>query len=86
MFIYCKKLSKFLDLLKTNTLRILSNELKFKTSHLRFFDPVTKASYPIRIAIFDQKPMLGYFDPEFLELGFHAKLANYEDDTILNVI
>ena len=45
-----------------------------------------KNSYPIQIVIFNDRNMLGYFDPTFYELGFHERLMYSRKEQLHEVI
>lgn len=52
----------------------------------RFYVPSNKYSYPISVVIYDHINILGYFNPEFYELGFHKKWMKKSSNNLKNVI
>lgn len=75
MIIYSSKIIHFINEIKTAIRRILSDEIRLKVMSERFLDRKMESSYPIKAVIYNHKKMLGYFDPEFYELGFHERKA-----------
>ncbi len=80
MLLYSKKIIKFLNEIKDIIKDVLSNEVGLKVFRERFYDKRQEYSYPIKAVIFNNKKMLGYFDPHFYEIGLHECLmqANRE--------
>ena len=76
----------FINLIKINVKEILSREIKLRVLNDRFFDKREEYSYPIKIVIFNDKSTLGYFDPNFHELGFHERLMHASPEVLKNVI
>ncbi|MCE5317077.1 MAG: SprT-like domain-containing protein [Parachlamydia sp.] len=86
MIVYSNKIIRFVNEIKSSVKTILSKELCLKNSRERFFDRRQEASYPIRVVIYNNKSMLGYFDSEFYELGFHECLMHASREQLNNVI
>ncbi len=86
MFVYSKKIIRFINEIKFTTKEILSKELLLKVTNNYFLDRKKKAYYPISIVIYNDKSMLGYFDPMFNELGFHERLIHASTKQLHNVI
>lgn len=74
MQVYSKKIIRFIKEIKAAVKDILSREICLRVNGDRFYDQLQQFSYPIRIVIYNNKSMLGYFDPNFFELGFHECL------------
>lgn len=74
MSIYSNKIFQFLAEIKKTIKNILSQEMGLKVHGERFYDRAQRTSYPLQIVIFNERKMLGYFDPLFFELGFHERL------------
>lgn len=74
MFVYSHKIHAFIEEIKSTIKAILTQEVGLKVANSRFYDKSQRTSYPISVVIFNNKPMLGYFDPSFYELGFHESL------------
>ena len=86
MIIYSKKIIKFINEIKSHVREILTRELALKVFGERFYDKFQRASYPISIVIYNDKRMLGYFDPNFYELGFHEQLMQVNKQQQINII
>lgn len=86
MIVYSHKIIRFIDEIKTTIKQVLTKEIGVKVSGNRFFDYEKKASYPIKVVIFNHKKMLGYFDPSFYELGFHECLIWSSQSQLHSVI
>lgn len=86
MILYSSKIIRFIFEIKKMAVEILSQELGLKTGRDRFYDREKKYSYPIRIVMYNHQKMLGYFDPNFYELGFHECLMQTSRETLKNVI
>jgi len=86
MLIYSKKIIGFLNEIKSVTKHILSQELGLKVFGDRFIDRSGQFSYPIRVVIYNNKSMLGYFNSDFYELGFHECLMRSSRDQLHNII
>lgn len=86
MFVYSKKIIQFVHEIKGVIKHILFQEIAVKVSGERFYDHKECISYPIRVVIYNNKSMLGYFDPNFYELGFHESLMHTSREQLHNVI
>ena len=86
MIVYSKKIIKFVNEIKSAIKEILSKEIKLKVSGNRFFNANQKLSFPIVVVIYNNKNMLGYFDSNFYELGFHECLMHSSQEQLLNII
>lgn len=86
MIIYSKKIVQFIQEIKLLAKEILSKEIGVKVGRDRFYNRDLSASYPIHIVIYDNKELLGYFDPSFYELGFHEMLMLSTKEQLGNVI
>lgn len=86
MFIYSKRIFAFINEIKLTIKTILKTEVGLKVRGDWFSDKTQTASYPIKIVIFNTRSMLGYFDPNFLELGFHETLMNIPKKQLYNII
>ncbi len=74
MFIYSKKIFLFIQEIKSTIKEILKKEVNLKVHNDRFYNWSQSYSYPIKIVIYNNKPILGYFNADFFELGFHERL------------
>lgn len=74
MFVYSKNIIRFVSEIKSIVKDILSTEIRLKVAGDRFYDRQQKTSYPISIVVFNNKKMLGFFDPDFFQMGFHESL------------
>jgi len=86
MIIYSKKIIQFANEIKRTVKDVLSREVRIKVMRDRFYDREQRASYPIKVVIYNNKSMLGYFDPNFYELGFHECLMHSSKEQLHNVI
>ncbi len=86
MFIYSKKIMHFIQEIKKQIKTILSKEVGLKVHGDRFYDKKQRYSYPIRVVIFNDRSMLGYYDTHFYELGFHECLMHTTKEQLLNII
>jgi len=86
MILYSKKITKFISEIKHRVAQVLSTEVCLRVERTRFYDYRTKRSYPINIVIYNNKRMLGYFDPNFYELGFHECLMRANKEQLHNII
>lgn len=86
MIVYSKKIIQFIQEIKRTIKDVLSKELHLKVGHGRFYDRSQRATYPIHVVIYNNKSMLGYFDPQFYELGFHECLMHTSRNQLHNVI
>lgn len=86
MIVYSKKIIQFVNEIKSTITDLLAKEIRVKIAGSRFLDHQQKASYPIKVVIFNNKSMLGYFDSHFFELGFHECLMHSSREQLRNVI
>lgn len=71
MIVYSKKIVLFLNEIKSTIKSVLTHEVGLKVHGDRFYDKQQRYSFPIKVVIFNNKRRLGYFDPDFYELGFN---------------
>lgn len=86
MILYSQRIYRFIQLIKREISSILSKEIGLKVRRERFLDRSGKVSYPIKVVIFNHKPLLGYFDSEFYELGFHERMMFASQEELSNLI
>lgn len=86
MFVYSKRIIQFIHEIRLTIRQVLSQEVGLKVGRDRFQDQRGWASYPIKVVIFNNKSMLGYFDPSFYELGFHECLMHASREQLHHVI
>jgi len=86
MFIYSKNIIRFINEIKCVITDVLSREVGLEVKRDRFYDRYKFNSYPIKVEIYNNKRMLGYFDSEFYELGFHESLLHANREQLRNVI
>lgn len=86
MFVYSKKIVQFLNEIKDAIKIILSREVNLQVHGGRFYDRAKEHSYPIKVVIYNARNMLGYFDPNFYELGFHECLMHANTTELHNII
>lgn len=86
MIIYSKKIIAFVGEVKNIVKNILSKEACLKVVGNRFYNKRGELSYPIHIAIYHSKAVLGYFDSSFYELGINECLMHAKHDQLQNVI
>ncbi len=86
MIVYSNKIIQFVSEIKRAVKDILSTEVRLKVARDRFYDRKERNSYPIKIVVYNTKAMLGYFDPDFYELGFHECLMHASKEQLLSVI
>ncbi len=86
MFVYSEKIIEFIKKLTFTVKKILHEEVGLKVHGDRFFDKSGKFSFPIKIVIFNSKGKLGYFDANFLELGFHQSVIYSSKEMLENLI
>jgi len=85
MFVYSEKIIRFINLIKITLKNILVKEVGFGVHGDRFYDRSGR-SFPIKIVIFNKKNKLGYFDSDFLELGFHQSVMYQSEQMLTNLI
>lgn len=86
MIIYSEKIVQFVLDAKHMAKEILSKEIGLKVHGERFYDQSERFSYPLSIVIYNNQSMLGYFDPEFFEIGLHEKLMHTSKEQLRDVI
>lgn len=86
MIVYSKKIIQFVNEIKCSIKHVLSREVNLKVTGNRFYDQRQEISYPIKVVIYNNKRMLGYFDSNFYELGFHECLMQTSREQLHNVI
>lgn len=86
MFIYSKKIIRFIQEIEQTIKEVLSREIGLIVTHRRFYDSQNKYSYPIKVVIYNNKKMLGYFNPDFFELGFNELLMHSSRELLTNII
>ena len=86
MLIYSTKIILFIQELQTIVKNILLKEINVKVFHTRFYNKQQTSTYPINIVIYNDRSMLGYFDPMCYELGFHERLMSVNTEVLTNVI
>lgn len=86
MFVYSKKIIRFINEIKFTIREILTKELRLKVSSDYFLDRKEEAYHHISIVIYNDRSMLGYFDSTFNELGFHERLMHVSTKQLHNVI
>lgn len=86
MFVFSKNIIEFIKEIKFKIKQILSKEMSFDVRADRFFIPWKQASYPISVMIHNDKEMLGFFDPDFYNLGFHQCLMRGSREQLHNII
>lgn len=86
MIIYSRKIVQFIKAIKRSVKDVLASEVGLKVYGDRFYDQGHRASYPIKVVIYNNKSMLGYFDANFLELGFHERLMHTSKEQLHNII
>jgi hypothetical protein len=86
LFVYSKNIFRFINKINISLKSILTKELGLQAYGDRFYDKNKNYSYPISIVVFNDRSMLGYFDPSLYELGFHERLMHVSQEQLLNVI
>ncbi len=86
MIVYSKRIIQFINQIKIILKDILSREIGLRVSGDRFYDRRNQVSYPIKVVVFNNKSLLGYFDSYFYEIGFHERLMHSSNLQLRNVI
>ncbi len=86
MIVYSKKIIQFVNEIKCCVKDVLSKEVCIKVAGDRFYDRRQETSYPIKVVVYNNKSMLGYFDSNFYELGFHECLMHSNREQLHHVI
>lgn len=76
MIVYSKKIIQFVNEIKCTVKEVLRREVGLKVMESHFLDRRQEAYYPIKVVVYNHKSMLGYFDSNFYELGFHECLMH----------
>lgn len=86
MIVYSHKIIQFITEIKRTIQYILTAEARLKVTTKRFYSKDQRTSYPIKVVIYNNKSLLGYFDSGFYELGFHECLMYSSKEQLHNVI
>ncbi len=86
MLIYSKKIVQFIGEITATIKNVLAHEVRLRVAGNYFYDRRQQSSYPIKVVISNQNNVLGYFDPNFYELGFHECLMFANKYQLGNVI
>lgn len=86
MIVYSQKIIRFVNDIKSTIKIILSSEVGLTISGDRFYDRKKQASYPLKVVVYNNKSLLGYFDSNFYELGFHECLMHTNREQLHDVI
>ncbi len=86
MLIYSQKIIRFINEIKSAIKVIISKEVGLKVFGDRFYDKAQRYSHPIKVVIYNNKKMLGYFASDFYELGFHELLMHSSKQQLHNII
>lgn len=86
MYIFSKNIARFINEIRSAIKTVLSTEVRRKVHGDRFYDEWQQTSYPIKVVIYNNRSLLGYFDPDFYELGFHASLMHTSKQQLGQVI
>ncbi|MCE5295374.1 MAG: SprT-like domain-containing protein [Chlamydiales bacterium] len=86
MQVYSKKIVRFIEEIKHTVKVILAKEVRLKVHGERFYDRTGRFSYPIKIVVYNNKNMLGYFAADFYEMGFHETLMHSSKTQLHNII
>lgn len=86
MLVYSQKILKFISFIKSTIKEILAEELKLKVVKDRFYTAGNRYHYPIKVVIYNNQSMLGYFNADFYELGFHERLMYANKEQLCNII
>jgi hypothetical protein len=86
MIVYSEKIGELIGKIKFILKNILTQEVKLKVRGDRFYDKTGRYSYPVKIVIFNHGNKLGYFDADFLELGFHESVFFSSNEELSNLI
>ena len=86
MFVYSRSISQFVQAIKEAIKQIIHTEIRLVCRGDRFYDRLQRTSYPISVVIYNHKAALGYFDPQFYELGFHERLMHAGAEPLYQII
>lgn len=84
--IYSTKVFLFIAEIRKAIHFILSSEVGLKVTKNRFYDKQLRFSYPINVVVYNNKSMLGYFESNFFELGFHETLMYVGKNQLHDII
>lgn len=84
--IYSKKLMRFIHEIKSTVKNIITHEIGLKVVGERFYNRFRQCSYPIQVVIYNDRSLLGYFDSNFFEMGFHERLMHSSREQLHQVI
>lgn len=86
MHIYSSQIIQFIQEIKRFIREVISQEVGLKVCRERFYNRRGDYSYPIKVVIFNHKKMLGYFDSDFYEMGFHECLMTVSKEKLHAII
>ena len=86
MLVYSYRYAQLTQVILAEAKNILEKEVGVKVTQGRFWNYEKTFSYPLSIVIYNHKACLGYFDPVFLELGFHSAWAFKRLEELKDVI
>jgi hypothetical protein len=86
MIVYSRKIVQFIEEITRTLKQVLSKEVGLRVNGDRFYDRQQQFSYRINVVVYNNKSMLGYFDPNFYELGFHECLMHSSKKQLHDVI
>ena len=86
MLVYSKKIIQFIEEIKRSIKEILSKDLGLTLREDFFSNPERNCFYRISVVIYNDRNMLGYFDPNLYELGFHERLMYVNKNQLHNII
>ena len=86
MFVYSNKIVKFIGEVKSLIKQVVLTEIGLEVHGDRFYNRKRTTSYPIKVVVFNNKSILGYFESSFFELGFHESLMHTSRDQLRNII
>ena len=86
MFVYSKKIAQFIHTIKNVIKDILLHEVRLHVTGNWFMDRFGETYYPIAVGIYNDRNMLGYFDPGLYELGFHERLMYASEKQLHDIV
>ncbi len=84
VFVYSKEILRFVSEITFLVRDTLAREVGLNVGRNRFH--YKSSSYPIAIVIYSGKNTLGYFDPDFYELGFNECLMHTSKEQLHKII
>ena len=78
--LYSQVIIAFLGKAKALAKQILEQEMGIKVGRERFI--YQNYRYPLHIVVFEGKSTLGYFNPNFFEIGLNKRMINNQDDLL----